>query len=134
MHAHTQCTRTRTDTHTRTHTHTHTHPHTHIQNTHTHAHTHTHTPLPASRKQVLKEERNLHARTYGYALVDGRIEKVGNVTVEPPSLFRGRGTHPKMGRLKARIQPEEVTINVAHTSAVPECPVPGHSWKQVVHR
>lgn len=39
-----------------------------------------------------------------------------------------------MGKLKPRIQPEEVTINIARMSAVPPCPIPGHSWKQVVHR
>lgn len=38
--------------------------------------------------------------TYGYAIVDHHIEKVGNFRVEPPSLFRGRGEHPKTGKVK----------------------------------
>jgi hypothetical protein len=33
-------------------------------------------------------------------LLDGRIEKLGNYTMEPPGLFRGRGEHPKTGKLK----------------------------------
>lgn len=28
--------------------------------------------------------------------------QIGNFRVEPPGLFRGRGEHPKMGKLKAR--------------------------------
>ena len=37
-----------------------------------------------------------------HAIVDGRKEKLGNFRVEPPGLFRGRGQHPKMGKLKVR--------------------------------
>ena len=29
-----------------------------------------------------------------------RLLQVGNFRVEPPGLFRGRGEHPKMGKLK----------------------------------
>ena len=32
--------------------------------------------------------------------------------MEPPGLFRGRGDHPKMGKLKARIYPRDITINI----------------------
>ncbi|CAN0485806.1 unnamed protein product, partial [Scytosiphon promiscuus] len=39
---------------------------------------------------------------YSYAIVDDHLEKVGNYNVEPPGLFRGRGKHPKTGKLKAR--------------------------------
>lgn len=35
-----------------------------------------------------------------YALIDWLKEKVGSYKSEPPSLFRGRGEHPKMGQLK----------------------------------
>lgn len=38
--------------------------------------------------------------------------QVGNFRVEPPGLFRGRGDHPKMGKLKARIYPRDITINI----------------------
>lgn len=33
-------------------------------------------------------------------LFDGLREKVGSYKAEPPSLFRGRGAHPKMGKVK----------------------------------
>ena len=58
--------------------------------------------MDKAQKEALKEQRALVTREYGFCVVDGRIEKVGNITVEPPSLFRGRGTHPKMGKLKVR--------------------------------
>jgi DNA topoisomerase IB len=52
---------------------------------------------------------------------------------EPPSLFRGRGKHPLTGKLKQRIFPEQVTINVGKESKVPICPQPGHAWGRVQH-
>ena len=36
-------------------------------------------------KKVTKEQEQLK---YGYALIDGRIEKMGNYTMEPPGLVR----------------------------------------------
>ncbi len=69
---------------------------------------------------------------YYWAVMNGKREKVGNFRVEPPSLFRGRGEHPKMGRIKKRIQPEDVTINIGREAKVPEPPA-GHRWKEVIH-
>jgi hypothetical protein len=36
---------------------------------------------------------------------EGTIEKVNGYQIEPPTLFKGRGKHPKAGCLKPRIQP-----------------------------
>ncbi|KAI2648729.1 DNA topoisomerase 1 [Labeo rohita] len=83
-------------------------------------------------KQVLKDEANRLMEEYGYCLLDGHREKIGNFKLEPPGLFRGRGEHPKMGKLKKRIQPEDVTINCSEDSKVPEPPA-GHQWKRVQH-
>ena len=38
--------------------------------------------------------------------------QVGNFRVEPPGLFRGRGEHPRMGKLKSRIYPRDIVINI----------------------
>lgn len=46
-------------------------------------------------------------------------------------LFRGRGDHPKMGTVKHRINPEDVTINCSKDK-IPEPPT-GHEWKEVLH-
>ena len=51
--------------------------------------------------------------------------------VEPPGIFRGRGEHPHMGKLKQRIVPEFVKINIGQENPIPICTVPGHSWKRV---
>ncbi len=43
----------------------------------------------------------------------GRVHaQVGNFRVEPPGLFRGRGEHPRMGQIKRRIFPRDITINI----------------------
>ncbi|XP_063062811.1 DNA topoisomerase I, mitochondrial isoform X2 [Engraulis encrasicolus] len=83
-------------------------------------------------KKVLKEEGIKLTEEYGFCLLDGHREKIGNFRVEPPGLFRGRGEHPKMGRLKKRIQPEDIIINCSQDSKIP-VPPPGHKWRRVQH-
>ena len=51
-------------------------------------------------KKLIKEEKQKVDDDYGWCLLDGRKEKVGNFRIEPPGLFRGRGEHPKTGCLK----------------------------------
>lgn len=59
---------------------------------------------------------------YLYAIVDGRKEKVGNFRIEPPGLFRGRGDHPKTGRLKVEeLKWDHVTINLVSTILICNC-------------
>ncbi|KAL9189416.1 hypothetical protein ACHAXT_009091 [Thalassiosira profunda] len=80
-----------------------------------------------------KDAKNVTMFRFGYSLVDGHLEKVGNYNMEPPSAFRGRGEHPKMGKLKQRVAPEQVMINVSECAPVPRCPVPGHAWGEARH-
>ncbi|KFP29717.1 hypothetical protein N325_08950, partial [Colius striatus] len=80
--------------------------------------------------QKLKEEAEKIQEEYGYCILDGHREKIGNFKTEPPGLFRGRGDHPKMGMLKKRIMPEDVVINCSKDSKIPE-PPEGHKWKEV---
>ncbi|XP_026502678.1 DNA topoisomerase I, mitochondrial isoform X1 [Terrapene carolina triunguis] len=86
--------------------------------------------LPKEEKQKLKEEADKIQEEYGYCILDGHREKIGNFKTEPPGLFRGRGDHPKMGMLKKRIMPEDVIINCSKDSQTPE-PPSGHKWKEV---
>ncbi|XP_072184278.1 DNA topoisomerase I, mitochondrial isoform X2 [Excalfactoria chinensis] len=86
--------------------------------------------LSKEEKQKLKEEADKIQEEYGYCILDGHREKIGNFKTEPPGLFRGRGDHPKMGMLKKRIMPEDVIINCSKDSKIPEPPV-GHKWKEV---
>ncbi|KAH9571847.1 hypothetical protein CY35_02G114400 [Sphagnum magellanicum] len=84
-------------------------------------------------KKRAKEEKLKAEEKYMWALVDGVKEKVGNFRVEPPGLFRGRGDHPKMGKLKTRIMPEDIVINIGKDAPIPECPIPGCRWKEIRH-
>ncbi|MGH0132089.1 UNVERIFIED_CONTAM: hypothetical protein FKN15_027710 [Acipenser sinensis] len=88
--------------------------------------------LPKEKKQELKAEADKVQQEFGFCLLDGHREKIGNFKVEPPGLFRGRGIHPKMGMLKKRLQPEDVIINCSKDSKIPE-PPEGHRWKEVRH-
>lgn len=88
--------------------------------------------LPAAEKKKLKAEKDAAEAPYMHCLWDGRKQKVGNFRVEPPGLFRGRGEHPKTGRVKARVQPEQITINIGEEATVP-APPEGHRWKEIKH-
>jgi DNA topoisomerase-1 len=83
-------------------------------------------------KEVIKKEKLQIEDKYGWALLDGRKEKVGNFRIEPPGLFRGRGEHPKTGTLKHRVYPESVTINIGENAKIPE-PPEGHKWGKIIH-
>jgi len=84
-------------------------------------------------KQKLKEEKEAAEAKYKVAMVDGRAEPVGNYRVEPPGLFRGRGEHPKMGKIKKRVYPRDIVVNIGEGEPIPEHPYPGQSWKEVRH-
>ena len=86
--------------------------------------------LPAAEKKKLKAEKDELEAPYQYCKWDGRKQKVGNFRVEPPGLFRGRGEHPKTGRFKKRVTPEQITINIGKEATVP-APPQGHKWKEV---
>jgi DNA topoisomerase-1 len=88
--------------------------------------------LPAAEKKALKAEKDEVEAPFMHCMWDGRKQKVGNFRVEPPSLFRGRGEHPKTGRVKKRVTPEQITINIGEKAKVPEPPA-GHKWKEVKH-
>jgi DNA topoisomerase-1 len=83
-------------------------------------------------KKQIKLEKDKAEEKYMWATMNGKREQVGNFRVEPPGLFRGRGEHPKMGRIKRRIQPEDIIINIGKDAKVPEPPA-GHRWKEVRH-
>ncbi|KAL2757635.1 hypothetical protein ACRALDRAFT_2099495 [Sodiomyces alcalophilus JCM 7366] len=83
-------------------------------------------------KKAIKEEKERREAPFQYCTWNGRKEKVGNFRVEPPSLFRGRGEHPKTGKIKKQVFPEDVTINIGKGAKIPEPPA-GHKWKAVVH-
>ncbi len=83
-------------------------------------------------KKAIKEKNEEIQKEYGICTIDGHKEKIGNFKIEPPGLFRGRGEHPKMGKLKKRLVPEDVLINCSKDSVHPK-PPQGHKWKEIRH-
>lgn len=83
-------------------------------------------------KAAAKAEKDALEAPYLHCTWDGRKQKVGNFRVEPPSLFRGRGEHPKTGKVKTRVLPEQITINIGKGAKIPTPPA-GHKWKAVQH-
>jgi len=88
--------------------------------------------MSSAEKKRLKAEKDTNEAPYAYCTWDGRKQKVGNFRVEPPSLFRGRGEHPKTGHVKKRVQPEQITVNIGKEATVP-APPEGHRWKEIKH-
>ena len=69
---------------------------------------------------------------YKTAIVDGKPQPVGNYRMEPPGIFLGRGDNPKIGKIKPRVYPEDVTLNLGKEAKVPET-LKGHKWGKIVH-
>ncbi|KAL2064779.1 hypothetical protein VTL71DRAFT_3918 [Oculimacula yallundae] len=83
-------------------------------------------------KKAEKAEKDLAEAAYTQCIWDGRKEQVGNFRVEPPGLFRGRGAHPKTGKVKRRVLPNQITINIGKEATVPT-PPEGHKWGKIQH-
>lgn len=88
--------------------------------------------LPAAEKKAAKAAKDELEAPFQFCMWDGRKQKVGNFRVEPPGLFRGRGEHPKTGKWKKRVLPEQITINIGKEAMVPT-PPEGHKWKEIKH-
>jgi DNA topoisomerase-1 len=69
---------------------------------------------------------------YKTAIVDGIPQPVSNYRMEPPGIFMGRGDNPKIGKIKSRIYPEDVIINIGKDAKIPET-IKGHKWKKIIH-
>ncbi|KAH7416978.1 hypothetical protein BKA64DRAFT_691482 [Cadophora sp. MPI-SDFR-AT-0126] len=86
----------------------------------------------AAEKKAEKAEKDAAEAPYTHCIWDGRKEQVGNFRVEPPGLFRGRGAHPKTGKVKRRVLPNQITINIGKEATVPT-PPEGHKWGKIQH-
>jgi len=77
--------------------------------------------------QERKAIRETNKEKYGYAIADGIQTEVGNYTVEPPSIFMGRGKHPLRGRWKPYVGESDIILNLS-----PNAPRPQGNWKEIV--
>ena len=76
--------------------------------------------LSKEEKKNEKDEKEAIKELYGYAIVDNMKIPLGNYMVQPPSLYIGHGNHPLRGRIKKRIQPSDITLNIS-PEHVPRC-------------
>jgi len=87
--------------------------------------------LTKEEKKRLREERKAireaNKEKYGWATVDGVRMEIGNYTVEPSSIFMGRGRHPMRGRWKEGPRHGDIELNLS-----PDAPRPPGDWKAVV--
>ena len=83
-------------------------------------------------KEKIKNIKNLKAEKYNYAIIDGKKQPIDNYKIESPGIFIGRGCHPKMGRIKKRIYPENITLNIGEGEKIPNT-LEGHQWKEIIH-
>ena len=88
--------------------------------------------MSKEQKTRIKENNEKIEEPYKFCVINGAQQKVGNYKIEPPGIFLGRGDHPKLGMIKVRVRPEDVTINLDKTAPVPKPNVPG-KWKKVIH-
>lgn len=89
--------------------------------------------LSKEQKATEKEQKEAIKDLYGYAVVDGIKIPLGNYMVQPPGLYIGHGNHPFRGRIKARIQPKDIVLNISKIN-VPKCFIHGKpcKWGDIV--
>jgi DNA topoisomerase-1 len=87
--------------------------------------------LPREKRRRLaaqrKAQRETNKERYGYAWADGVQMEVANYTVEPSSIFIGRGRHPLRGRWKEGPREGDIELNLS-----PDAPKPPDGWKAIV--
>ena len=89
--------------------------------------------LSKEEREEIKRKKEKKEEPYSYCLLDGEKVKIGNFKIEPPGIFIGRGNHPKIGKIKPRIFPEDVIINIDKDAPVPKPSISGRKWKEVIH-
>tara|TARA_B110000208_G_C11762254_1_gene427374 strand:- start:371 stop:2059 length:1689 start_codon:yes stop_codon:yes gene_type:complete len=90
--------------------------------------------LTKDEKENIKERKDKEAKPYQYCKIDGKQQQVGNFRIEPPSLFLGRGCHPKLGMLKKRTMPQDIFINISRGIPIPKINLgDNYKWGKVIH-
>ena len=88
-------------------------------------------------KKRIKIKQTELDEPYQNCIIDGTQQKIGNYKVEPPGIFMGRGNHPKLGMIKKRVYPIDVTLNLSKDAPVPEPnvsnPDGSMKWGSIIH-
>lgn len=89
--------------------------------------------MTKEQKEVIKLEQKKKEEKFLFATIDGKEQPVGNFRIEPPGIFLGRGCHPLIGKIKKRVYPEDIIINIGKGEKIPDTGFENRSWKQVIH-
>lgn len=99
--------------------------------------------LSKEEKDKIKEKKDKVLEPFKICNIDKIQTNVGNYMVEPISLFLGRGCNPHMGKVKKRVMPEDVILNLSKDSPIPKpryldenynlVELKGHNWKEIIH-
>ena len=90
--------------------------------------------LDKETKEEIKNKRLEIEKKYMTAKINNKEQSVGNFRIEPPGIFLGRGCHPKLGSLKKRIYPKDITINISKNAPIPKINISGnYSWGKIIH-
>jgi DNA topoisomerase-1 len=66
-----------------------------------------------------KKEKDEQYLKYKTAIVDDKEQIIDNFMVEPPTIFVGRGNHPLSGKIKQRLYPQDITLNIGKNMSIP---------------
>lgn len=91
--------------------------------------------MSKSEKEKCKKDKEKEEEPFKTATVDGKDQPTGNFRIEPPGIFIGRGCHPKLGTIKVRTEPKDVTINIGKGEKIPDLPsfYKDKKWGKIVH-
>jgi len=83
-------------------------------------------------KKAEKEQKEIIKDLYGYAIIDG-VRMSMSASIQPPGIYMSHANSPMRGKLKKRIQPKDIVLNVSKTH-IPECKIDGKpcKWGEVV--
>lgn len=87
------------------------------------------------KKQLQTEKKTESDDKYKIAYIDNQSQEVANYKIEPPGIFLGRGKNPHMGKIKRRLYPEDITINIGKDAPIPEIQkeLEDHHWGKIIH-
>jgi len=88
--------------------------------------------LSKEEKEIINKKQKEEEEPYMYCIIDGNQQNVGNYKIEPPGIFLGRGSHPKIGKIKIRIYPEDITLNLDNKAPIPKT-LENHKWGKIIH-
>jgi DNA topoisomerase I len=85
--------------------------------------------------KITQNKNAVNEDKYKFAIVNGKKEQVGSYKIEPPSIFIGRGKNPNLGRIKRRIYPEDIIINISKNAPIPKIQshLKNHTWGSIIH-